>query len=327
MPQVTTSAPGKLLLFGDHAVVYGHPCIVTAVDQRIQVSVRKNGVDVFAMDAPDLGLKSYSKTIADLGKKELPKSVSFMEMLYKRFLEKYPQDRGIVVTTKSEFSSQFGFGSSSAVTVAFAKALVTLYELDFTQHQLFELCYQAVIDVQGVGSGFDIASAVWGGTLYYVKPAAVVEQIEVKDLPLIVGYSGVKADTPTLIRMVESLRSQNPEKINGIFSQVGKLVESAREAIAEGNWPVVGKLMTQNQQLLRQLQVSSVLLDGLIAAATQSGASGAKLSGAGGGDCMVAIATEEHSDSVEAALRTAGAQIMRVKLHAEGVRVESQDLD
>src|SRR5690606_29807651 len=101
------------------------------------VSVRKNGVEVFHLSAPDLGLEAYSKTIQDLGKKELPKAVRFIELLYKRFLEKYPQDRGIVVTTKSEFSSKFGFGSSSAVTVAFAKALTSLYDIQLSNKELF----------------------------------------------------------------------------------------------------------------------------------------------------------------------------------------------
>ena len=160
MNGVTTSAPGKLMLFGEHAVVYGYPCIVTAVDQRLYVSVRKNGMDAFHLEAPDLGLQAYSKTMQDLGGEGLPKGVRFVEMLYKRFLEMHPQKEGIDVETRSDFSSSFGFGSSSAVTVAFAKALTELYDLHLSEKELFDLCYQAVIDVQGVGSGFDIADGL-----------------------------------------------------------------------------------------------------------------------------------------------------------------------
>ncbi len=178
--QVTASAPGKLMLSVGYAVVHGRPTIVTAVDQRLYATVVKNGVDVFHLDAPDLGLTSYTKTIADLGTKELPKAVRFIEILYKNFLEKHPQKEGIIVTTKSDFSSFYGFGSSSAVTVAFAKALTNLYSIKMSNSELFDLCYKAVIDVQGVGSGFDLAAAIWGGTLYFVSPAKVVKTVNVK---------------------------------------------------------------------------------------------------------------------------------------------------
>jgi mevalonate kinase len=318
---ITASAPGKLLLFGDHAVVYGRPCIVTAVDQRLTVSVKKNGDDVFHLDAPDLGLSAYSKTLADLGKKEVPKSVVFIEHLYKRFLEKYPQTEGIVVTTKSEFLSTFGFGSSSAVTVAFAKALTTLYGLNFSNKELFDLCYRAILDVQGVGSGFDIAAAIWGGTIYYVSPAKVVEQIECPDLDLVVGYTGIKADTPTLVRMVEAEYTKNKEAIGAIFDEMGSIVDQARTCLQQKNWQEAGRLMTVHQQLLSYLRVSSVKLDTLIDAAVTAGAYGAKLSGAGGGDCMIALANGKKS-AVEQEISVAGGTVMHVSLHAPGVRIE-----
>lgn len=322
MSSITASAPGKLLLFGDHAVVYGRPCIVTAVNQRLKVTVKKNGTDIFHLDAPDLGLTAYSKTIEDLGKKEYPKSVAFIEILYKNFLNRYPQKEGIVVDTKSEFSSQFGFGSSSAVTVAFAKALTTLYGLKLTNKELFDLCYEAILEVQGVGSGFDIASAIWGGTIYYVKPAKVVEQLNIHTLPLVVGYTGIKADTPTLVRMVENIKEENPEEIENIFDQISNIVDTAKKALEDKNWQKVGDLMTQNQNLLHVLQVSSVKLDDLIEASIQSGAYGAKLSGAGGGDCMVAVTDQEKKTTVEKAILQAEGIVMKVELNAEGVRIE-----
>lgn len=322
MKTITTSAPGKLLLFGDHAVVYGQPCIVTAVDQRIHVNIHKNGIDAFQLDAPDLGLHAYTKLMSDLGKKELPKAVSFIEMCYKRFLEKYPQKEGIVVTTKSDFSSQFGFGSSSAVTVAFAKALMTLYELEVTQKELFDMCYQAILDVQGVGSGFDIAAAIWGGTIYYKKPASVVEQLRCDDLPLVVGYTGIKADTPTIVRMIETAYKKEPKKIGDIFSQIGEMTDDAKECIETKNWSKAGKCMNENQELLQKLGVSSVQLENLISAARGANAYGAKLSGAGGGDCMVAFVSNEKRGGVEKAITKAGGQVLHVVSSAAGARRE-----
>ena len=320
---ITASAPGKLLLLGDHSAVYGYPCIVTAVNQRLHVSIEKNGKDSFHLSAPDLGLEAYTKTIGELGEKELPKGVRFVEMLYKRFLEKHPQDHGINVMTKSDFESGFGFGSSSAVTVAFAKALTSLYKLKLTKQELFHLCYQAVLDVQGVGSGFDIAAAIWGGTIYYVSPAKIVEALDIEDLPLVVGYTGIKADTPTLVRMVASQRSKHRAEYDQIFRQITELVEDGKKAMVNKNWHKLGMLLRRNQNLLVNLEVSSIELDRLIDAAEQAGSDGAKLSGAGGGDCMIAVATSTLKERVQIAIESVGGKVQQVALNAEGVRLET----
>lgn len=322
MNSVTASAPGKLMLFGDHAVIYGHPCIVTAVDQRLRVEVQRAAEPQLHLSAPDMGLSDYRKEISKLGQGEVPKSVAFIEQCYRRFLEHYPQSGGINVRTKSEFSSQFGFGSSSAVTVAFARAVAGVFDVTLTNKELFDFCYKAVLDVQGVGSGFDIASAIWGGTIYYVTPAKVVETLDCHAMPLIVGYTGIKADTPTLVRMVQSQYAEEKQAIGAVLSQMGRIVEQARKACRDQDWKQVGKLMNANQELLAFLKVSSVQLDRQIESACATGAYGAKLSGAGGGDCMIALADSAHRDSVRDAITRVGGTVMDVRIHAEGVRLE-----
>ncbi len=322
MNNVTVSAPGKLLLYGDHSVVHGHPCIVTAVDQRMYVTVQESAKRQLCVIAPDVDTQKYEKAIAQLGEGTTPKSVAFIEHCYKRFLEKHPQSTGIVVTTKSDFSSLFGFGSSSAVTVAFAKALSTLYSVTLSNKELFDLCYSAVIDVQGVGSGFDIAVAIWGGTIYYVSPAKTVESVNCPDLPLIVGYTGVKADTPTLIRQVAQQKEKHPEEVEHIFQSITQIVDQSKVCLEKQDWHKAGKLLTENQQLLRKLHVSSTVLDNLINAANLAGAYGAKLSGAGGGDCMIAFCDAAHHMRVIEAIQKAGGTHMSVSTNATGVRIE-----
>lgn len=322
MQKVTVSAPGKLMLSGSYAVVHGRPCVVTAVDQRLYVTVEKNGVDRFHLEAPDLGLMAYSKTLAELGTKDVPSAVKFIEILYKLFLQDYPQENGIFVKTKSDFSSSFGFGSSSAVTVAFAKALCKLYDVKLDNKELFDLCYQAVIEVQGVGSGFDLASAIWGGTIYYVSPAKVVEPLEVKSLPMVVGYTRVKADTPTLVRMINQKLKRNPIKIEGTFDQIGSVSDEVLRAIGRQDWKRLGELLNLHQELMRGLGVSSPELEKLIEASLKAGAFGASLSGAGGGDCMLAVVDKFSKPYVEKAIEAAGGEVMLVNLNASGVKIE-----
>lgn len=319
--KVTASAPGKLMLYGEHAVVYGSPCIVTAVDQRVKVSVEPNGEGEIHVCSPNVGLDEYHKKIDRLGKDDLPKSMAFVEMLVKRFYDKYQIKDGIRISTESDFSTQFGFGSSAAVVVAMTKALAQYFNVEMDNKAIFEMAYQAVLDVQGVGSGFDVAASVYGGTLYYVTPGTVIENIYSDELPMVVGYTGVKADTPTLIRQVAELK-RNEGWVDSVFADITKLVNRAKSLFEKKDFVQLGRLMNKNQKLLTTLNVSSVELDKLIKASNDNGAYGAKLSGAGGGDCMVAFTELDKKRKIIEAIKQAGGTWMDVKTGANGVRIE-----
>ncbi len=320
--RVTASAPGKLMLYGEHAVVYGSPCIVTAVDQRVRVTVEPNGEGEIHVSSPNVGLDEYHKSLKKLGQDDVPKSMLFVEHLVKRVYAKYHLKEGIRISTASDFSTLFGFGSSAAVVVALAKALDGYFDLRMSAHELFAIAYQAVLDVQGVGSGFDVAASVYGGTIYYVTPGTVIENIYSGDLPMVVGYTGVKADTPTLIRQVAELK-RNEGWVEAVFGDIADLVNRAKVQFVKKDFVQLGKLMNKNQKLLSTLHVSSVELDTLIKAAKEAGAYGAKLSGAGGGDCMIAFTQSTQREKVIAAIRQAGGQWMDVQTGAEGVRLEA----
>ena len=150
-----------------------------------------------------------------------------------------------------------------------------------------------------------------------------MQSLTVSQLPLVVGYTGVKADTPTLIRKVAALKTQQPMQMQKLFEEATVLVEAAKLAIEQKNWSKLGQLMHQNQLLLDQLGVSSPELDSLITASEQAGAEGAKLSGAGGGDCMIAVTDSHPQAAVAAAIVAAKGTVMSVELSAPGVRIES----
>ncbi len=306
---ITTSAPGKLMLFGEHAVVYGYPCIVTAISERLYIT---EGESDYKGDTRfiDAAVKAWGK-----GDEKL--------------------------SAKSAFSGKYGFGSSSAVTVAALKAL----RPNANSREIFDTGYKIVLDIQGKGSGFDVAAAIYGGTLYFVTGGKVIEPIRfresnsqtispiharyresndqiVSNIPLIVGYTGVKADTVTLINQVAEKKAHNPEKVERIFDAIAKLVEEAKIKMLDGDWERVGKLMDFNQEYLRDLGVSSEKLESLISAAKRAGAYGAKLSGAGGGDCMIVLARSDKQEVINKAIKEAGGEVIDVTPNAEGVRVE-----
>jgi mevalonate kinase len=311
------------MLFGEHAVVYGHPCIVTAIDQRINVSVGRNPRPVVRIEAPDIGVTNYRKEVGCLGKDvNIPKGVKFMETAVRNFFEKYKIKSGLEIKTKSEFSSQFGFGSSSAVTVGVTKALSELFDVRLKKQELFDLSYKTVLDIQGVGSGFDIAAAIWGGTLWFVGGGKAIVPLQKEELPTVVGYTGIKADTSTLVRQVAERNRRYPETTVRIFEAIVDIVKKAKTALEGRDWLKLGDFMNFNQGLLDALGVNTRELSNLIYAARGAGALGAKLSGAGGGDCMLALVSKGNKRKVERAIEEAGGQVIRIKNSAEGVRTE-----
>lgn len=318
---IKISAPGKLMLFGEHAVVYQRPCLVTAVDHRLEVSLEKRSDNKINLNAPEMNIKNYLISLPDL-KKSHPKAISFVLTAIKNFFEKYKVESSLEIETKSQFSSRFGLGSSSAVTVSKIQGLAELFGIKISQRELFDLSYKTILDIQGVGSGFDVAAAIYGGTLFFVTGGKVIEPLRVKELPIIIGYTGVKANTPTLVKMVAEKMAKEPEKFNKIFDEIEKIVNLAKIEIENSNWKKTGELMNLNQGLLRELGVSSKELENLIGAALESGAYGAKLSGAGGGDCMIAISDKKNYHNVKGAIKKAGGEIIEAKVNSQGVKKE-----
>lgn len=321
MKKITVSAPGKLMLFGEHAVVYGYPCIVTSVNQRIYVTVEKTETEELVIEAPDVTVTGYRKPLAEIGIGEIPKGVLFIEKAVQNFFENFKLQTGLIITTKSEFSSLFGFGSSSASTVCIIKALAELFDIQITKDELFYIAYKTVIDIQQKGSGFDVAAAIYGGTIYFVK-GKPVENLPISTLPLTVAYSGVKADTATLVQKVAQLKDQNEELVTGLFTHIEQIVNDAKERLLQNDWKEVGQLMDHNQLYLDQLEIMTDKLSTLISTAKTAGAYGAKISGAGGGDCIIALSPEEQRAEIETALEKEGAQIIQVNTSVEGARIE-----
>lgn len=319
--KVRVSAPGKLMLFGEHAVIYGKPCIVTAVDQRMVVTIERIEENVVELTAPEVDIKSF-KADYFAGLDKLPKGAKFVFASIKNFYKKFGISSGLKIETKSDFSSKFGFGSSSAVTVCVVKGLAEIFGIKLTNKQIFDLSYKTVLDVQGVGSGFDIAAAIWGGTLYFISGGKKIVRITKNTLPLVVGYTGIKADTATLIKKVEELKKTKPKVINSIFDSITLIVKDAKERLKKGDYKGLGELASLNQGLLDSLGVNTEALSSLIFAARSNGAYGAKLSGAGGGDCMIAFCPDSKKTKVQNSIKKSGGTVIQIQTNAPGVKIE-----
>ena len=322
MNSVRVSAPGKLMLLGDHAVIYNRPCIATAVSQRMYLNASIIKENILSINAADVGIINYSKPINDLTIGEVPKGVEYVEHCVSNIFNKFNLKSGLKIETKSDFNSLLGFGSSSSSSVCTIKAISQLFNLNLSNKEIFDLAYKAVIDIKGIGSGYDIACAVYGGTLYFTTGGKIIEKLNIKSLPLVVGYTGVKADTATIVKDLANRMKNKSKTYNSIFDKIKNLVERAKVLLITEDFLELGIIFNLNQGYLKDLGVSSKILDDLIYAAIKGGAWGAKLSGAGIGDCMIAISPKSKTKSVINSIEKSKGKNIEIKTNVEGVRIE-----
>lgn len=292
------------MILGEHAVVYGYPCIVSSLDKYLTVK----------------GGRSFDKNDTFVTGKI--RDTSFIKSAIDIIRNKYKLKERIILETESELG-EYGLGSSAAVTVATVKLLDELFGLSLTDQEAFDLSYKAVLQAQKKASGFDTASCIFGGTIYFDGKNKKVDVLSHNPLPITVGFSGNKGDTMIMIEKVAELKKKKPKLVEEIFNSIGKLVEQGKRAILDKDWERLGKLMNYNQDYLEDLGVSTQKLNEMIQAARKAGAYGAKLSGAGGGDCMIALVSSDNKDKVSQAIRNVGGQIIDVNVNAEGVKVET----
>lgn len=294
------------MLMGEHAVVYGHPCLVTAVGRRLTLSIEKADNSKLTINSPDTPDTRFVEKALEVG------------------CESWKiKHHGLHLVTQSSFSGKYGFGSSAAVVVATLQALAVLFGRQPTKRQIFDLAYQVILAVQGIGSGFDVAAVIFGGTLYFVTGGKVIENLNSQELlPLVVGYTGIKSSSVNFIKQVAQKKQKYSQRVERIFQAIRKLVDQAKTALVTSDWGKLGKLMDFNQEYLRDLGVSSPKLEELILAAKKAGAWGAKLSGAGGGDCMIALARGDKREAISKAIRGAGGEVVNIRPDAPGVRLE-----
>lgn len=283
------------MIMGEHSVVYGYPCIVSIVNKFLTVEAEKSDKD------------------SDIFFTGQIKDDSYLKATVKLFKEKFRLNAPFKLTTRSEMTG-YGFGSSSAVVVGTLKALSKLFKINISNEELFELSYQAYRDVQKVASGFDLASIIYGNTVYFNGTTKEVKKIYDKQLPILTVFTSVKADTAKMIEKVRDFRKKNKKRVDGIFAGIGKLVQQAKNAIGNEDWPELGNLMNQNQKFLKELGVSTPTIDKIIEKLLKNGVYGAKISGAGGGDCVIALIDGETPDKISKITWPSGVEIINVKV-------------
>lgn len=299
-----TSAPAKVILLGEHAVVYGFPAIAVPV----------SSLRVFATVQPNYPLGQGLKIVgAGLGQDAISVALSEQAndaLTYAARL--FAQTLGIplpdvTITLESHVPIASGLGSGAAVTTALVRALVLASGVSLPDHALNNLVYEVEKMHHGTPSGIDNTVIVYERPIYFVRDIGY-ELLKIgASFLLLIADTGEQALTRTAVADVRRLRETEPDRTEKILSAIGKLVQQARQAAQNGASERLGALMTENHELLRELTVSSQQLDALVEAANWAGAWGAKLSGGGRGGNMIALVPFDREDRVRQALYDAGA--------------------
>ncbi len=308
---IITSAPGKLVLFGEHASRHGKPILVQAVDSRIYAILKPR---------KDSQIFLTSEKYGAVKEKWPTSKLDILSSAIEKMIERAGEKKGFDLEIKSDVNS--GTGSSNAVTVAAIGALNEYFNTGMDKKRIVDIAFQASSGVSGYGSGMDVAASTYGGIIYYIK-GKVARVVTNEDIPIIVGNTGIKAKSGPIIKGVQHLEQKYPNLLPVFIDKIGEIVDEAEKAIRTKDWPTLGELMNINHGLLSAMGVSSINLEKLIFASRGAGALGAKLSGAGVGDNMIALATE-NDKKVRNAIRKAGGKILPVKV-GEGLRLEKSD--
>jgi mevalonate kinase len=332
-----SSAPGKVYLFGEHAVVYGEPAVPCAIERRARVTVEERTDSKLRVHAEDLSLDGFTveyggdadgRPDVDVAESLVDAAMGYVEAAVDQARDAAGRpDAGFDITIESDIPLGAGLGSSAAVTVAGIDAGTRELGVELPAEEVADRAFRAEYEVQeGQASRADTFCSAMGGAVRVEGDDC--RSIDAPDLPFVIGFDGGAGDTGKLVAGVRDLREEYGFAADTVAA-IGDVVRRGEAILADAaedpdgeHVAELGDLMDFNHGLLEALGVSSRSLDAMVWAARDAGAHGGKLTGAGGGGCIVALDETEES---ETALKfTPGCEeAFRAELATEGVRVES----
>lgn len=326
----TASAPGKIILFGEHAVVYGRPALAVPVTQvHADVEIADSDSTGIWIHAPDVDLHAELNTLPS----DHPIASVIHNFLFLSRVSPSPDPSGrplpkgegkfpnLNISISSTIPVASGLGSGAAVTVALVRALSSHLNHPMTDEEINAFAYDIEKLHHGTPSGIDNTVVTYAKPVYFVRrlPSPLgggaggegntIETFKGgAPFTIVIGDTGISAPTKESVADVRKLWEADTAKWDDVFDKIGEIAKSAKEKIETGDWRLLGDLMNQNHALLQEMTVSSPDLDRLVEAAKNAGALGAKLSGGGRGGNMIALVEAENADEVSSALRSAGAK-------------------
>ena len=296
------SAPGKIILFGEHAVVYGRPALAVPVTQvHADVDVSDSPRPGIWIEAPDVYLQAELNTLSS----DHPIASVIHNFLFLLRVSRFPN---LAIKIISTIPVASGLGSGAAVTVALTRALAAHLNYAMAEGEINAFTYEIEKLHHGTPSGIDNTVVTYARPVYFVK-GQPIETFQVgKPFTIVIADTGISAPTKESVGDVRRLWMNDRSRWETVFDKIGEISFTARRAIEAGKPELLGELMNENHTVLKTLTVSSPELDKLVEAAQQAGALGAKLSGGGRGGNMIALVEPALAEKVSLALKEVGAK-------------------
>lgn len=298
-PLAAGQAPGKIILCGEHAVVYGRPAIAAPVFQlqaRAVVFPDRQCV----IETPDIG----GSLVVAAAPADNP-FARVVRLVCSEIGRALPPWRVVV---RSDIPIASGLGSGAAIATAMARALLAAFDADLSPERLSALVYEVEKVHHGTPSGVDNTVVVFGQPVWFVRGQPPQPFTVGAPLHLLIGDTGVASPTRVAVGDVAAAWRADPATYEALFDRIGEVVHAARRHIEAGAMTALGPLLDTNQELLNAIGVGSPELDRLCAAARAAGALGAKLSGGGRGGNMIALVEPDQIERTAQALEAAGAR-------------------
>jgi len=309
---------GKVILFNEHFVVYGIPAIASAIGMKTTATIEPWQPD----NQPELNYLLEDNRLETPGYKteKFDQQKDSMKYIFEA-AEVDLQAQPIKITLEGDLVASSGIGASAASCAAIARAISGYFELDFSNEKINSIAYEGEKGYHGTPSGIDNTAATYGSLIWFKKAQVkgapnIMERLTLeKPVDIVMGNTGLVANTTEAVAGVRARRDQDPEGYNKIFDEAKQLAIDARYAFEAYDLSKIGELMDTNHKLLQDIEVSCKELDLLVKIARDNGALGAKLTGGGLGGNMVALTPgEDVQEAVASAIEKEGFATLRTKI-------------
>jgi mevalonate kinase len=329
MSHGNASAPAKVILFGEHFVVYGNPAILAAINKRISVDARAiiHDEDKIIIRS-DIGVAGEYCNSGEFNPLEGgSKAKAVLDPLYgairQVLLVRNKKNIGIEIGISSRVPPGIGLGSSAASCVATVAAVDSLFQKNPCRQKVCELAIESERLIHKRTSGADCYVSTFGGLIQYFGKSKSFKNIKTKGSPsLVVASTGIKHSTSDLVARVKRFKYKNQILFESLSKQASDICLQACTAIESGNCHKIGELMNENQTILEKIGISHHKVRDIIDICSKAGAIGAKITGAGGGGAVIALAaSKQESTKITSHIKAAGYQSFEVKIDCNGLYV------
>ncbi len=315
------SAPAKVILFGEHFVVHGNPALLAAIDKRISATAGTIEASKIVIRSDIGAAGEYTGRVFKVlrGGKGARALIDPIHDAAKRALGSRDRDGGIEIDLRSDIPYGIGLGSSAASCVATVGAVGSLVR----RHDRRWICERAVESERMVhknSSGADCYISTFGGLIRYGRKEGYRKIESRKSLWIVIGNTGMRHNTGALVDSVAKFKARKPKVFRDLMTRADEICSDAASALESGELERLGLLMNENQRLLQQIGVSNKKVDNLVRACSAAGALGAKITGAGGGGSVIALAADaKQSARVAESIRQAGCDPIEAQIDYNGL--------